>query len=187
MTERVDQLCDGLGKPIDSGIKETVAAFNVLGFSTVASCEGHLNWGIAAPWVQLENSETLEQKKLLKKNQKQLHFAEKREQEGADEAELDKLFSQYHETRRQYETSNILFFNTVLQLLTEFYAQHNCEYQATIILQQFGRNGCRVISVGAMVQDVLPEQEREKWLVIYRMEMQAFASFLKQIYFDGEQ
>jgi len=45
---------DGLGKEIDQGIFDTVVALNVLGIPTRQSCEGHLEWGTGAPWVDIQ-------------------------------------------------------------------------------------------------------------------------------------
>ncbi len=39
--EEVDSWTDGLGYPIDQGIKDTVIVLNILGFTTRQSCEGH--------------------------------------------------------------------------------------------------------------------------------------------------
>src|SRR5262245_2130702 len=49
----IDSLEDQLGKPIDHGIRETVAILQLLGLHTRASCEGHLDWGLPVPWVDL--------------------------------------------------------------------------------------------------------------------------------------
>jgi hypothetical protein len=49
----VDELQDGTGKPVDSGIRETVAILQLLGLHTRQSCEGHIDWGLPAPWVAL--------------------------------------------------------------------------------------------------------------------------------------
>jgi len=46
IAERVEQIKDKLGKPIDAGIKEAVIAFQCLGFETRQSCEGHPDWGV---------------------------------------------------------------------------------------------------------------------------------------------
>lgn len=40
--EDLDNIIDGLGKPIDAGIKESVASFMVNGYPTQGSCEGHV-------------------------------------------------------------------------------------------------------------------------------------------------
>ena len=50
---QVDSMRDALGKPVDAGIKSLVTALNVSGFPTTASCEGHLDWGVPAPWVDV--------------------------------------------------------------------------------------------------------------------------------------
>ncbi len=50
----LENVVDGLGHPIEEGIKEGVVALNMLGFSTSGSCEGHDDWGLPTPWVQME-------------------------------------------------------------------------------------------------------------------------------------
>lgn len=54
MMEAVGRVTDRLGKPVDPGIRETVAVLNLLGLPTIQSCEGHVNdrgHGLPAPWV----------------------------------------------------------------------------------------------------------------------------------------
>ena len=53
ITSKVEGIRDGLGEPVDQGIKETVVALKALGFFTAQSCEGHLDRGVAAPWVDI--------------------------------------------------------------------------------------------------------------------------------------
>jgi hypothetical protein len=52
--EKFTRVVDGLGKEIDAGILETVVALNMHGIATRASCEGHLNWGVPHPWIEIE-------------------------------------------------------------------------------------------------------------------------------------
>ncbi len=52
--EELGEVGDALGEGIDERIKETVAAFNLAGFHTDSSCEGHLDWGTGAPWIGVE-------------------------------------------------------------------------------------------------------------------------------------
>jgi hypothetical protein len=54
---------DRLGKPIDTNIFETVVALNVLGVHTTQSCEGHLDWGLPYPWIDIQAD--MQQKFLL--------------------------------------------------------------------------------------------------------------------------
>src|SRR5690242_19011183 len=53
VSQQVARLTDRLGCGIDPGILETVVALTILGIHTLASCEGHLDHGIAAPWVDI--------------------------------------------------------------------------------------------------------------------------------------
>jgi hypothetical protein len=54
----VSKLRDEADKGIDEGIKETVAALQLLGLQTIQSCEGHLDRGKqTAPWVDIESPE----------------------------------------------------------------------------------------------------------------------------------
>lgn len=50
---RFARMTDSLGKPIDPGIFEAVVALNLLGIRTVASCEGHQEWGVPHPWIDI--------------------------------------------------------------------------------------------------------------------------------------
>ena len=45
---------DRLGKGIDEKVKDTVVAFNLLEIPTSSSCEGHLDHGTLAPWIEIE-------------------------------------------------------------------------------------------------------------------------------------
>lgn len=51
--ERFRKTTDKLGKSIDEGIFETVVALNVLGITTRQSCQGHLEWGLPYPWIDI--------------------------------------------------------------------------------------------------------------------------------------
>lgn len=54
--QEVDELVDGLGRPIDAGIKKIVSVLRLIGFHTTASCEGHMDRGLPYPWVQINNN-----------------------------------------------------------------------------------------------------------------------------------
>lgn len=53
--DEVDQLTDGLGLGIDPGIKKAVVALRVWEFPTTGSCQGHLDWGLPFPWIDIDN------------------------------------------------------------------------------------------------------------------------------------
>ena len=71
---RVLKFTDKLGKGVDKGIRETVVGLNALGINTSASCEGHLNWGTGAPYVDIEakNKGRAKLKKNVKRNQQEI-------------------------------------------------------------------------------------------------------------------
>jgi hypothetical protein len=53
ISERVSRIVDALGRPVDPGICEMVVALHAHGVHTLASCEGHLDHGVAAPWIDI--------------------------------------------------------------------------------------------------------------------------------------
>src|SRR5207245_2631384 len=57
VAERFQHVTDGLGRPIDPPIFETVIALNVLGIPTSMSCGGHLEdgRGLLLPWVDIRS------------------------------------------------------------------------------------------------------------------------------------
>ncbi len=55
--EKVGQFRDALKMPVEKGIRETVLMLNVLGFTTLMSCEGHLDRGLPYPWVDIKFNE----------------------------------------------------------------------------------------------------------------------------------
>lgn len=49
--DNIDEVVDGVGRGIDDGIRPIVLKLNELGMETKASCEGHIDHGLAEPWV----------------------------------------------------------------------------------------------------------------------------------------
>ena len=50
---RLKSKADRFGNKIETGIKESVIALWALGFKTSASCQGHLDHGRLAPWIDI--------------------------------------------------------------------------------------------------------------------------------------
>ena len=57
MSNRINRTIDGIGKYVDTNIKEPVIALNLLGIYTAASCEGHLDHGTFAPYIDVQAKE----------------------------------------------------------------------------------------------------------------------------------
>jgi len=53
----VARITDGVGMPIDLGIRSAVVGLRVHGLPTVMSCEGHLDRGVGYPWIALSSPE----------------------------------------------------------------------------------------------------------------------------------
>jgi hypothetical protein len=53
VAREVDSITDGLGLPIDEGIKKIVIALRLWGFMTSGSCQGHTGRGTPYPWVEI--------------------------------------------------------------------------------------------------------------------------------------
>ncbi|OGD03854.1 hypothetical protein A3D85_03585 [Candidatus Amesbacteria bacterium RIFCSPHIGHO2_02_FULL_47_9] len=51
--ERVRDIRDSLGMPVDAGVVETVVAFNAVGLATEQSCQGHIDRGGAYSWIDV--------------------------------------------------------------------------------------------------------------------------------------
>jgi hypothetical protein len=57
VSQEVNELADGLGWPVDEKVKNIVVALRLQGFSTEASCEGHMEKGLQYPWIQFCSQE----------------------------------------------------------------------------------------------------------------------------------
>lgn len=198
MSLEVDSWCDGLGYPIDPNIKEVVVALNVLGIPTRQSCEGHLDRACPYPWVDVDIStpeiEKLEhERKLL--NRRRLHQEELIDNmfpelspyeqwntfEGELLADMFKaliLLCDEIEKLQANQLKNIYF------LLEQFYKTESCSYDCTLIVEI--RDLGRINSIGADMQCVRSEEEREIKLLEYQKEMDRFAHFLKNLFFQSE-
>jgi hypothetical protein len=62
VADHFKHMADKLGNGIDEGIFDTVVALNMLGVYTRQSCEGHLEWGLPHPWIDLYSQLDLKQK-----------------------------------------------------------------------------------------------------------------------------
>lgn len=52
--QKVDLMRDKLDYPIDDLIKLAVVALRLLEFPTCGSCQGHINWGLPYPWIDVD-------------------------------------------------------------------------------------------------------------------------------------
>lgn len=155
------QLTDGLGYPVDSGILDLVAVLRMLGFETTGSCEGHLNWGHAAPWVDIGEQPPRE---LLKR----IDFS--------DPDAIDK-----HPVLRRWRARNLRAQRRLLTLLDQCYDRHNPPETHRFILESMGVYGAvRLVNQGYAIQLITPKPEQRKRLAEYQREARRLVSFLRR-------
>lgn len=183
MQATVARMTDKLGQPVDAGIVETVVLLNLFGIPTSASCEGHLEHGTGAPWVDIEATSILAQMEAATRLFQQ---ATQRKQElGHVTEEVLQLFEQAHAARLELKRAHIQVRQRLFALLIDFYAQWSSPFDQQLIVQSRPDGKSRLESQGADMQEVLELSEREQRLRAYQREMQSFTAFLRTRYFAG--
>jgi hypothetical protein len=161
ITAELASASDRLGKPIDSAILPTVVALRMIGFQTNASCEGHLDHGIKAPWIEVGSvSDDLARRALSGPS------TEESSPHIKSVEELQAIEAVYNERSR------------LIDLLDKFYSHRQCSAQARLIVM-FRLGQCRMISQGYGIQDGLPVETQSTMLDTYRTEMKEFTDWLK--------
>jgi len=161
----LDTIVDRLGMPIDERIKETVAALKCMGFETEASCEGHLERGVKAPWVDFSPFSE-DRKKVL------------REQIQQSEREEDRK-----ELRRKARIEMLAGVERLTHFLDDFYRGKETSFTTRLVLR-FHPDSARLYSQGAELQELYPPDQRSQKLEEYQKEMADFTAFLKQDFFS---
>jgi hypothetical protein len=163
---KINRITDRLGLGIDIGIKESIIALQVLGFTTTASCQGHLDHGNAAPWVNI--GEKVPRELLIKKR------------------ELKGLLEENDAAKIRFITKkNLKNQIRLMKLLDEFYRKREVSYDVRLVLNRSGIYGeTSLESTGERFQVIRSKAEQKEKLRQYRNEMKAFTDFLKKKYFQ---
>ncbi len=67
ISKKFRKTADAHSLGLDKGIFQTVVFLNALGFYTVSSCEGHLNWGLPHAWIDFSGKTAKKESKLNEK------------------------------------------------------------------------------------------------------------------------
>ena len=200
--KQVDETADNLNMPIDEGIKETVVAFNIWNFPTSASCEGHTEEGIPAPWINVmalnkPEERYVNEEEVYRKTAEKYNISVEDVKRSINHdawVEAVKELSKNDETEeyKNWYKKNKDLMEKAEDLLNEFYA--NREVESSVKLQiRKEAEGFRVHNGG---EDYVPivehrkklSKEEEKALatriVKYRVEMNDFAKFLKDKFLE---
>jgi len=176
LCKHFDHVVDGIGAHIDSGIIEAVVGLNALGVHTEASCEGHLDHGDAHPWIRIgaPDTDALEDE-LREARQKVLNVSE---------SEREQAFATYNELEARLKPLHMQEWDKMIDLLDSFYEQHAAPCDSRLIVSDILGSGQFFLqSQGAIRQDTRDTKLKAAKLKVYQQEMQAFASFLKSLFF----
>lgn len=171
---------DAKGKPIDPGILEAVVALNALNISTSGSCEGHLEWGTGAPWIDIRAPGIQEEDR-----QAGLALTDARRQRDLQQLPLEEIakrMSAALELKKRVELKHLAERSKAMSYLTIFYQNRHVPYDRLLIAH--GAVGqTRLESQGAGLLPLLTLEQRRQKLAEYQEEMHAFACFLKAAFF----
>lgn len=190
----VENTIDKKGLALDENIKFAVISLKANNFYTTGSCEGHLDWGDPWPWVDIESSLA----ERLGRDQQYLELFNKSRifRKGGDtmseeeKQELEVLITdQKKENEKEYQR--------LVGLLKEFYTlqseqnNENLNDNSSLGIWKRPWNQSRLkpneapnIISQQESQKLWPDEEKKKRLILYRQEMDKFAEFLKNKFFD---
>jgi len=169
LMQEAKQTGDGLGKKIDRGVRPVVVALWAHGIATCGSCEGHLDHGIKAPWIEIgkEVPRTI---------------LEQRKESPQSPGNIETLF-QLNPDLKRWRAMNLKSARQVMQLLDEFYRNRSVRIFDHLILARAGIYGVtRLQPQGTDIQEVMPRRTQARNLEAYRQELQAFGLFLRTKY-----
>lgn len=197
--KETEETADALGYEIEGQVKETVVAFNLMGLSTSASCEGHTDHGISTPWIEVAAANQPEErfigeKEIFQKVADKYRIPVEDVKKGIHKeawTEALKESSQNEETPeyRKWREENKKLIRKTSGLLQEFYQGREVTPSIQLKVSEGGEGEFRVHNGGKdyrPVPEKLTEKQREelaKRLIKYQEEMKRFTEFLKNKYF----
>jgi len=206
----IDNAADKEGYRIDEGIKEAVIALNAFEINTGQSCEGHIDNGRSAPWIRIEAPNEPEerfvgQNKAFEKVAKKYNMSseEVKRMFNADaywEAMSECKDNGETEEFKKWESASEKLLYTTKEILKDFYNHRQVSDAVKIkvdteSIADMSEGSFEIFNGGDDNRDIndikLSEEEKEslgKRLKEYRKEMQEFAGFLKDKFFNrGEE
>ena len=172
----MDVLRDTVGTGIDPGIRETVAVLQLLGVHTRQSCEGHMDHGIAAPWVDLESADprVLVFRRVYAALGKK---ADTREDAGREPVAI---YEKMHAVSNAINQIEAVAYKKLMPYLEEFYHGRTVSCEQRLLIDHRGRLTCQ----GALLQPAEAKEAQAVRLHVYQQEMRAFTEFLKRKFFS---
>jgi hypothetical protein len=206
--EEIEKITDRIGTPIDKNVKEAVAAFQLNGFTTATSCEGHIEKGAPAPWIVVEalNKPTerfVNEKQIFQKKASEYNIPIEKFDHHTDRKAFLEAFTEAAEQGETEEYRNWRKENEKLRLkmtgyLDEFYKDKTVPDDIRLTIETFFTDAFCVHNGGEEygknqtnwiegIENTMTEEEvneLEKKMEDRRQEMNKFAEFLKNKYFS---
>ena len=194
--KEVDQFTDSLGEKVDDQIKGAIVAFNVIGLPTVASCEGHTDRGISAPWIEISAPNQpverfVNEKEIIHKIAEKYGVSVKdvkRAKEYNAYSEAVKEYSKNDETLeyKQWRERNQKLKRRTHHVLTEFYKNREVDSNIRLIVSVGGEGEFRVHNGGKDYQSIKErlndQQEKERRIILRRKNNYTVERFERKYY-----
>jgi len=172
LSKKVDKITDALGMPIDEGIKEAVIMFNAVGLYTSASCEGHLDHGIPAPWIHIgASNEPKEQfigeneiyRKVARKYNLRVEEVRRGYNvEALEEAGREIVKNKETKEYKRWRKENKKLLKKAKKFLKEFYKNRKVDSDIKLEIEIFGNDSFRIHNGGKYYKSVKDLSEKEK-------------------------
>lgn len=177
MRARVAQLTDKLGREMDAGIIDTVVALNLAGFTTVQSCEGHLDHGAAYPWVNLAD---VEWERSAERDWERVALLREQANECVTLANCNRYLAAAIEFQLRIDryTQQNAFYQSLCKLLDAFYA-NTPPTPYRLCVTRFKTPGRYRLEPGLAKEDI-PVLLKEQYLCETQAEMRRFTAFLRR-------
>ncbi len=161
----VDKITDRLEMPVDEKIKPVVVGLMALGFKTVNSCEGHLDYGRAHPAVDIETD-----------------YLARPWGDGPPPKDPPSAWVDYCRDARAFIRPTV---KRAFDLLEEFYKDRDVHHDARIVVFSGGISGMTIENGYGQITQWLSDSGQAERLKEYQEEMLAFGEFLKNKFFQS--
>jgi len=198
----VGRFRDALGEAVDERILNTVVGLNMLEIPTIASCEGHVDRGRAAPWVDIQAPNR--PKERFFDEDKIVEATARKYGVPVEDVRRDRHHEAYVEATntacdngetpefQNWQKENDALQKRVVDLLERFY-RNRLVAESTRIQVDPSAEGFRMHNGGEDYfrnsRRILNDEERRTLadhLLQYQKEMDAFSEFLREKYFDSQ-
>lgn len=176
---RIGEFTDKLGREMDPGIIEAVVTLNLAGFTTVQSCEGHLDHGTPYPWVNLAD---VGWERIIEKEWERVAALRNLAKESVDLTNCNRYLAADIEYRLHMDryTQQNDFYQALHDLLEAFYA-NNSPTPSRLCVTRFKTPGRYRLEPGlAKSLEDIPVSLRGQYLRQTQAEMAAFTDYLKK-------